>query len=390
MKPRVDTLVVGAGFSGLVLAERLASELGQECLVVDRREHIGGNAYDTVDDAGVLIHPYGPHYFRTNSEEVVDYLSRFTEWQDADYRILSCAGGRLWSFPVNLETYEQLVGRPATESEFREYLERVRIPCDSPANSEEVMLSKVGRELYEKFFLGYTLKHWRRHPRELDPSVCARIPVRTTRDGRYLDEAFQKLPKEGYTRMFERMIGASPRIKVETGVDFRTIRDRIRCRHLVFTGPIDEFFDRCHGRLAYRSLRFEHESFDARRLEERVRVSGKPGFWQPAVQVNYPGDEPFTRIVELKHVTGQQTPNTTIIREFPRDDEPGSEPYYPVPSPETRAAYRKYRLLAEAEKHVSFVGRLATYRYYNMDQVVSAALAEFRRLAALENGAIAS
>jgi UDP-galactopyranose mutase len=376
----LDVLIVGAGFAGLVLAERLTSQLGLRVVVVERRSHIGGNAHDEYDPAGVLIHRYGPHYFRTNSPRVREYLSKFTDWHRVDYRILSWTDGRYWSFPVNLNTYEQLQGRSATEKEFADWLARTRVPIAAPSNSEEVILSQVGHELYEKFFRGYTLKQWLRHPRELDASVCGRIPVRTTRDDRYLREDFQALPKDGYFRMFERMVAASPGLQVILDTDYRDLLGQLRFRHLVYTGPIDSYFDCRFGPLPYRSLRFEPESFGPDRLAGREAISGRRGFWQPAMQVNYPNDESFTRIVELKHATGQNCENTTIVREYPEDFGPGKEPYYPIPAPDAQALYRKYAALADAEGAVSFVGRLATYRYYNMDQVVGMALAEFEKL----------
>ena len=231
------------------------------------------------------------------------------------------------------------------------------------------------------FFEGYTLKQWKRHPRELDASVCGRIPIRTNRDDRYLSESFQALPKHGYTALFENMLNASPGVEVHLGVDFAEARARWSHKHLIFTGAVDEFYDRRFGPLPYRSLRFEPESFSAEQLLEREPVSGKPGFWQPAMQVNYPDAEvPFTRIVEIKHATGQQIPATTIMREFPKDWAPGDEPFYPIPAPEARAAYQRYAALAAAEPATSFIGRLATYRYFNMDQVTGMALAEADKL----------
>ena len=378
----IDFLIVGAGFAGLVIAERLANA-GWKCVVVDQRDHIGGNAYDTTDVAGVLIHPYGPHYFRTNSPRIVEYLSRFTAWHGVDYRIKSFSGGRYWSFPINLNTFEEWLGRPSTSEEFTAWLAANREPVESPGNSEEVIVSQVGRAFYQKFFENYTLKQWQRHPRDLDASVCGRIPVRVNRDDRYLREDFQALPRDGYTAMFGRMIDASPGLAIRLGTPFAEARRRWRWTHLVFTGPVDEFFDRCHGSLPWRSLRFEPESFGAEQLVSREAVAGKKGFWQPAMQVNYPDpDVPFTRIVEIKHATGQEIGATTIMREFPKPWAPGDEPFYPVPADDAKAIYQKYAALAEREEHVSFVGRLATYRYYNMDQVTAMALAEADKLLA--------
>ena len=375
-----DFLIIGAGFSGLVIAERL-SAAGWKCVVVDRRSHLGGNAYDKTDAAGVLVHQYGPHYFRSNSPRIVDYLSAFTDWHQVSYTIKSHARGRYWSFPINLNTFEELIGKEATTEEFENWLAQNRIPIDEPKNSEEVIISQVGRELYELFFEGYTLKQWKAHPRELDASVCGRIPIRTNRDNRYLSENFQALPKHGYTAMFETMLNASPGVELHLGIDFQEARTRWKHKHLIFTGAVDEFYDRRFGPLPYRSLRFEPESFSAKQLRDREAISGKPGFWQPAMQVNYPSaDVPFTRIVEIKHATGQDIGATTIVREFPKDWTPDEEPFYPVPAPHARAAYQQYAELAASEKHTSFIGRLATYRYYNMDQVTGMALAEADKL----------
>jgi UDP-galactopyranose mutase len=373
-------LIIGAGFSGLVLAERLSSQLGAKCTIVEKRDHIGGNAQDEYDAAGVLVHKYGPHYFRTNSPRIREYLSLFTEWHQVDYRILSYSDGRYWNFPINLNTFEQLLGRESTTEEFESWLEEKRIPIENPANSEEVIISQVGWELYEKFFKNYTLKQWKKHPRELDASVCGRIPIRTNRDDRYLREEFQALPKEGYHRMFERMLEASPGVEVRLNTDYREVVGSIPHDHLITTGSIDEYFDYCFGPLPYRSLRFENESFSAEQLVERETIAGKSGFWQPAMQVNYPNEEEYTRIVEIKHATGQECSNTTIVREYPDDYEAGKEAYYPIPTPETAALYQKYAEKAAELTNVSFVGRLATYRYYNMDQVVGMALAEFEKL----------
>lgn len=381
MIPDFDFLIVGAGFSGLVLAERLATGLGRSCLVVDRREHFGGNAYDYHDQAGVLVHKYGPHYFRTNSDRLVEYLSRFTDWHPVTYEIRSYTEGRLWPFPINLNTFEALVGRASTTAELETWLAEQRVPIPNPANAEELIVSQVGWDLYRKFYEGYTLKQWKRHPRELAPSVTGRIPIRTTRDNRYLDERFQALPRDGYTAMFQRILeAAGAGVTLRLGTSFEDVRGSVSYRHLIYTGPIDAYFDLRYGELPYRSLRFQHQSFTPDELAERVADHGKPGFWQPFMQVNYPNDHDFTRIVEIKHATGQRCENTTIVREYPEDFGPGMEPYYPIPAPDTEAIYARYKELAAKEPNVSFIGRLASYRYYNMDQVVAMALKEAERL----------
>ena len=314
----------------------------------------------------MLVHNYGPHYFRTNSQRIIDYLSQFTEWRELEYKILSWTNGRYWQFPINLNTFEQLIGRPSTSEEMEAQLAEWRVEIDSPKNSEEVIVSQVGWKLYEMFFKNYTRKQWQRDAKDLDASVCGRIPIRTNRDDRYLSEKFQALPKDGYTAMFQKML-AHPLIEVRLNTDYREVRTQVAFRHLIFTGPIDEYYDHCFGHLPYRSLRFEAETLSQE-------------FFQPAMQVNYPNDHDFTRIVEIKHATGQNLRSTTIVREYPQNFGPGREPYYPIPAPDARALYSKYAERAASEKNVSFVGRLATYRYYNMDQIVGMALAEFDRL----------
>jgi UDP-galactopyranose mutase len=406
MRKKVDCLVVGAGFSGLTVAERLTTQKGKTCLLVEKRDHLGGNAYDKYDEAGVLIHNYGPHYFRTNAPRIVDYLSQFTEWRKVDYKILSFSDGRYWNFPINLNTFEQFLGRPSTSEEMEAWLEKNRVPIKKPVNSEEVIVSQVGWELYEKFFKGYTLKQWRRDPKDLDPSVCGRIPIRTNRDDRYLREDFQAIPKDGYTAMFERMVQAcGDKLEISFRTKFLDILPKVSFKHLIYTGPIDEYYDYRYGQLPYRSLRFEPESFTPAQLEiiHSSSCHSKlltPSFFQPAMQVNYPNDHEFTRIVEIKHATGQQCENTTIVREYPDDFQPGKEPYYPIPTPESAAIYQKYNDLTETDPlpshlnsllsascppkpSVHFIGRLATYRYYNMDQVVGMALKEAEKISTL-------
>lgn len=359
-----DFLVVGAGFAGAVLAERLATDAGQRVLVVDRRSHVGGNAYDHHDGAGVLVHRYGPHIFHTNSPEVFAYLSRFTEWRPYEHRVLASVAGQLLPIPINLDTVNRLYGLDLDAEGLGAYFASVAEPVARVRNSEDVVVSKVGRDLFERFVRGYTRKQWALEPRDLDPSVLARIPVRTDRDDRYFTDRFQAMPLHGYTRMFERMLD-HPRISVLLQTDFREAAAVVPHREIVYTGPIDAYFDHCFGRLPYRSLEFRHETLDQERF-------------QPTGTVNYPNEHDYTRITEFKHLTGQEHRRTSIVYEFPRAD---GDPYYPIPRPENAALYKRYEALAEAIPDVHFVGRLATYRYYNMDQVVAQALTVYERLA---------
>jgi UDP-galactopyranose mutase len=365
-----DYLIVGAGFAGSVLAERLASQLGKRVLVVDRRPHIGGNAYDEKDAAGVLMHRYGPHIFHTNSDEVAGYLSQFTRWRPYEHRVLGCVkGGLLVPVPINRTTLNTLYGlHLQTDEDAAAYLASRAEPVDKIRTSEDVVVSAVGRELYETFFRGYTRKQWGMDPSELDKSVTARVPTRTNTDDRYFTDKFQNMPADGYTRMFENMLDHS-NITVQLGVDYEDVRGEAVFDKLVFTGPVDEYFDHRYGKLPYRSLAFEHKTLDQE-------------WFQPVGTVNYPDEQtPYTRISEYKHLTGQESRQTTITYEYPRAD---GDPYYPVPRPENQALYKKYEALALETPNVHFVGRLATYRYYNMDQVVGQALATFRRIAERE------
>jgi UDP-galactopyranose mutase len=358
----VDYLVVGAGFAGAVLAERLASA-GQKVLVVEKRNHVGGNAYDHYDDAGVLVHRYGPHIFHTNSQEVFEYLSRFTQWRFYEHRVLAQVDGKLVPIPINLDTVNQVYGLDLRSEDLPAFFAKMAVPRNPLRTSEDVVVSKVGWDLYRKFFQGYTRKQWGLDASELDSSVIARIPVRTNRDDRYFTDTYQYMPAHGYTRMFERMLD-HPNISVVLQTDYREVASWIRFRNMIYTGPIDEFFGRCYGRLPYRSLEFEHVTLE------------QPQF-QRTGTVNYPNDHDYTRITEFKHLTGQQHARTSIVYEYPRAE---GDPYYPVPRPENAALYRKYQELAAQLPNVHFVGRLATYRYYNMDQVVAQALTLFGKL----------
>ena len=370
--PRVDATVVGAGFSGAVVAERLAAH-GLKVRVVDRRDHVGGNAHDRLDAHGVLVHPYGPHIFHTNARRIVDYLSRFTRWRPYEHRVLAKVGDRLLPIPINVDTVNGLYGLSLDETTIGAFYASVREPRARIETSEDVVVSQVGRDLYETFFRGYTRKQWGLDPSQLAASVAARIPTRMDRDDRYFTDTFQQMPADGYTRLFERMLD-HPNIRVETGVDWSPRRDRARAGHVVYTGPIDAWFDHRYGRLPYRSLRFEH-----------AHVPDSP-LLQPVGTINFPNDHAYTRTTEFRHLTGQAHAGTSVVREYPTDE---GDPYYPVPRPENQALFERYEALCAAEADTTFVGRLAQYRYYNMDQCVGAALAAAARLLErLDAGAI--
>jgi UDP-galactopyranose mutase len=367
-----DYMVVGAGFAGCVIAERLARIAGRKVLIVERRPHIGGNAYDHYDDGGILVHRYGPHIFHTNSRHVFDYLSRFTEWRPYEHRVRVSVDGQVVPFPINLDTINTLYGLRLNSAEVQRYFESVAEPVAEVKTSEDVIVSKVGRELYEKFFKHYTRKQWAMDPSELDAQVTARVPVRTNRDDRYFSDTYQAMPLRGYTRMFERMLD-HPGIQILLNADYRDVAAQIPYANLIYTGPIDEFFDFRFGRLPYRSLQFRHQTLDT-------------PVYQPAPVVNYPNEHPYTRVTEFKYLTGQEHPKTSIVYEYPQDD---GDPYYPVPRPENAELYRKYKALADVTPGVHFVGRLATYRYYNMDQVVAQALTTFARIVSPDRLSIA-
>jgi UDP-galactopyranose mutase len=362
---RYDYLIVGAGFAGSILAERLASQHGARILLIDRRGHIGGNAYDEPNEAGILYHKYGPHIFHTNSDAVVEYLSQFTEWRPYEHRVLAQVRGQLVPIPINRTTLNMLFdAKLESDEDAAAFLASRAEPVEDIQTSEDVVVNAIGRELYELFFRGYTRKQWDLDPSELDKQVTSRIPTRTNTDDRYFTDSFQAMPLDGYTAMFEKMLD-NPLIEIRTGVDFRDVRNEIEAGHIVYTGPIDEYFDFRFGKLPYRSLKFDHQTIN----QEHYQSVGT---------VNYPSpDVPYTRISEYKHLTGQEAPRTTITYEYPSAE---GDPYYPIPRPENQELFKRYEALADTTDGVTFVGRLATYRYYNMDQIVGQALATFRRL----------
>lgn len=358
-----DYLIVGAGFAGSVLAERLATLSGKKVLIIDQRDHIGGNAYDYYNKDGILIHKYGPHIFHSNSKKVFDYLGQYTQWRPYEHRVLASVDGQLVPIPINLNTINKLYGLNLNSTQVESFFESRAEKKDKIATSEDVVVSKVGRELYEKFFRNYTRKQWDLDPSELDASVTARVPTRTNRDDRYFTDTYQSMPLYGYTRMFQKML-SHPNIKVMLNTDYKEIIDVIPYKNMIYTGPIDSFFDYCYGRLPYRSLEFKFETFDT----PIVQSTGT---------INYPNEHSYTRITEFKYLTGQVHNKTSVVYEYPMAE---GDPYYPIPRPENAEIYKKYQRLANAMTNTYFTGRLATYRYYNMDQVVAQSLTLFEKL----------
>jgi UDP-galactopyranose mutase len=365
-----DYLIVGAGFAGSVLAERLATRSNKKVLVIDKRSHIGGNAYDHYNEDGILIHKYGPHIFHTNSKDVFDYLGNFTDWRPYEHRVLASVDGQLVPMPINLDTINKLYGLKLTSFEVEEFFASVAEEVPVIKTSEDVVVSKVGRELYNKFFKNYTNKQWGLDPSQLDKSVTSRVPTRTNRDDRYFTDTFQAMPLHGYTRMFEKMLD-HPNIKIMLNTDYHEVIKFIPFKEMIFTGPVDEYFDFQFGKLPYRSLEFKHDTLNKEQHLE-------------APVVNYPNEHAYTRITEFKALTGQSHPKTAIVYEYPQAE---GDPYYPVPMPENAELYAKYKKLADETSNVHFVGRLATYKYYNMDQVVAQALTLYKKLTDKEEAA---
>lgn len=358
-----DYMIVGAGFAGCVMAERLAKVANKKVLLVEKRDHVGGNAFDFYNNDGILVHKYGPHIFHTNSRKVFDYLSKFTEWRTYEHRVLGSVDGLLVPIPINLNTINKLynlnLSQEGAEAFFASRAEKI----DTIRTSEQVVISKVGRELYEKFFKGYTRKQWDLDPSDLDAAVAARIPTRTNLDDRYFTDTYQAMPLHGYTRMFQKML-AHPNIKIMLNTDYKEIADVIPYTNMIYTGPIDSYFDYCYGKLPYRSIEFKFETIEAE-------------MHQPTGTMNFPNEHPYTRVTEFKYLTGQKHRKTTIVYEYPQAE---GDPYYPIPRPENAVLYKRYQELASMLTGTHFTGRLGTYKYYNMDQVVAQSLALFEKL----------
>lgn len=362
-----DYLIAGAGFAGSVLAERLATQSHKKVLIIDKRNHIGGNTYDYYNDDGILVHKYGPHIFHTNSFEVFNYLSRFTQWRQYEHHVLASVDGQLVPIPINQNTINCLYGLNLNSDELAAFYNKRAEKRNTIRTSEDVVINAVGKELYEKFFKGYSKKQWGMDPSELDASVTARVPTRTNKDNRYFTDIYQSMPLHGYTKMFENML-SHPNIKIMLNTDYKDVVDIIPHKKLIYTGPVDDYFNNCYGKLPYRSIDFKFETFD---LE----------FFQPTGTVNYPNNHAYTRITEFKYLTGQKHSKTSIVYEYPSAE---GDPYYPIPCPDNNVMYNKYKLLADTLPNVYFTGRLGTYKYYNMDQVVAQSLALFKKLSAQE------
>lgn len=369
-----DIIIVGAGISGATLAQLYASVLEKKVLVIDKRDHIGGNCYDYYNEDGILVSKYGAHLFHTNDSEVWSYVNGFSEFTPYEHRVLAKVDGKLVPVPVNITTVNLLFDlNIQNEEEMNAWLLEHQVKNDNPQNSREAALSRVGEILYEKMFRNYTKKQWDKYPEELDAEVLNRIPVRNNFDDRYFSDTYQGQPKDGYTKLFEKMLD-HPNITVQLNTDFFSIRDSLQnYEKLFYTGPIDQFFDFKYSHedtLEYRSLNFVFETHNTEQFQENSVI-------------NYPNDEEFTRIVEYKYFTGQKHPKTTISKEFSTDYKPGeNEPYYPVPNPKNKEIYAKYQQEAqELEKDgIYFVGRLANYKYFNMDQAFKNALDLFATL----------
>ncbi len=358
-----DYLIVGAGFAGSVLAERIANIAHKKVLIIDKRDHIGGNAYDYYNEQGILVHKYGPHIFHTNNLDVFNYLSAFTEWRAYQHKVVSSLDGQLLPIPINLNTVNGLYGLNMSSEQLTAFFESKAEKKMDMLTLEDTVVSVVGRELYEKFFKGYTRKQWGVDASQLDASVTARVAARLNKDDRYFTDTYQAMPVHGYTRMFQRML-KHPLIHLMLNTDYKDVIGEIGYKELIFTGPIDEYFDYRFGKLPYRSVDFKFETHDVAQFQQTGTV-------------NYPNDYAYTRLTEFKHLTGQKHHKTTVVYEYPKAD---GDPYYPIPQAENAALYKKYHDLAMQLQSVHFVGRLAMYKYYNMDQVVAQALTVFKKI----------
>lgn len=360
---KTDILVVGAGFAGAVIAERLASQLNRKILIIDKRNHIGGNCYDCYDKSGVLIHKYGAHLFHTDKKVVFDYLSEFTKWHKYEHKVKACLKDVIYDMPINLNTINKFFGRDFGQKECKDYLNTIKVKIKNPKNAEEQVISQVGWEIYDNFFKNYTIKQWERHPRKLDALVTARVPVRLNTDDRYFSDPYQFMPKKGFTDLFKKIL-KHKNIDIKLKTDFGKIKEKIDYNVLIYTGCIDDFFNNKFGALPYRSLKFKFKNYD------------QP-FYQDYTVINFPNEHKYTKAVEIKHATQQKISKTTVGYEYPSRT---GEQYYPVFEPKNEKLYQKYAIEAKKLKNTYFIGRLAEYKYYDMDDVIFSSLSLFNKL----------
>ena len=367
---KVDWLIVGAGLTGATFAERIASQRCETVLIVDQRDHIAGNAWDEFNEQGILEHKYGPHIFHTNSKRVWDYLSRSTQWQPYFHKVLGSIDGKLVPLPFNLNSIDQLFTSDMAQRLSKKLVEAYgfgsRVPILKLREAEDPDLRFIADYAYKNVFEQYTFKQWGLKPEQLSPGVTARVPILVSRDDRYFQDTYQAMPMHGYGALVRRML-AQKYIRVMLNTRWQDIKDQVTFKRMVFTGPIDEFFDYKHGQLPYRSLRFEVQTHALER-------------YQSAAVINYPNEYDYTRITEQKWLTGQPHRHTTTLTEYPLPHVVGETvPYYPIPTDDNRKQYKLYESEAAAMAgKVVFAGRLAEYMYYNMDQAVARALRIFK------------
>lgn len=356
-----DFLIVGAGLSGAVLAERFATQRNKKVLIIDKRDHVGGNCFDFIDENGILMNRYGAHLFHTNFDDVWEYVNKFCKWQRWDHRVLGNVDGKLVNIPVNINTVNSLLGTYInSEDEMDRWLKNVQIQHYPIINSRDIAESRVGVLLYNKIFRDYTWKQWGKYPEELDAAVIGRIPVRNSFNDRYFDDRYQALPQIGYTGFVNRLLN-HPNISVSTGTDYFDIKNKLKYDIVLFTGPIDHYF-----------REFGLESLEYRSVNFIVERYSNMNYYQPNSVINYlEKNVPYTRIVEYKHFLNQKSPHTTIVKEFTSES---GEPFYPVFDQKNLRLYEKYRELSLLEKKVYFLGRLANYKYFNMDQAIKNSL----------------
>ncbi len=368
---KFDYVIVGAGYAGCILAERIAAQLDKKVLIVERRNHIGGNAYDFYDENGILVHKYGPHIFHTNSKKSWDYLSQFTDWLPYYHHVLAVVEGKKVPVPFNFNSIYQVFPQQFAQTLEKLLIDKygcgLKIPILKLRECKEKDLKFLADYIYNHVFLGYTVKQWGLKPEELDFSVTSRVPVYLSRDNRYFQDTYQGIPRRGYTEMFRKMID-HPNIHLLLNTDYKDIESDIKFDKMIFTGMIDQFFDKMHGELPYRSLEFDFKNYPVEKFQE---VS----------QVNYPNNHNYTRITEFKHFTDQKADSTTVAYEYPQKFIEGvNDPYYPIPNKDNHEAFKKYQKeAAKLKDSVFFVGRLAEYKYYDMEQIVGVALLMFER-----------